>query len=71
MTTTLTTDDRVSHGLLADNAIQKTTLCGRTFVAWAQGKERHGPWHGVDGPLPTLRQGREVDCMACIATRAA
>jgi hypothetical protein len=71
VTVTLMTDEGISHGLLADNAFQKTTLCGKTFVAWVEHRKRRGPWHGVEGPLPHLQTNRNVDCMACIATRAA
>lgn len=65
-TTVLTTDDGISHGLAMDNAFQKTTACGRTFVSWVKGNTvRHGPWLGVEAPLPELRKGM-IDCMTCL-----
>lgn len=65
-TTVLTTDDRISHALAMDNEFHKTTACGRTFVAWADGhKKKYGPWLGVEEPLPELRKGM-VDCMTCL-----
>jgi hypothetical protein len=65
-TTVLMTDDGISHGLVMNNAFHKTTTCGRTFVSWVKGTvEKHGPWLGIEEPLPTLRKGM-VDCMTCI-----